>query len=468
MVGAKYRRSKNMSDSYNANSVSDDVFEEYLKKQTAKRPSGGSGTTTFTDPIKDNTWLGLKSGKYTIMRIVSAPPISVGSTLKPSPFDVHEVIRAEVKDDSGKWFPIIYPVMSDDIDHSHIMHRFINKVLEIEWSKTVKGEKSFKHKTKYPDLVDKVEHGGWDTKDRQRQYSPGYRGKRMSIMNVIDRQDMEWHRLNKKTKLLSKAVELGKDGVTEYITMGVPSFGFLKAFDDVLQTSGNWSKYDVGIKRTGEQTTPYVIKNATRLKVKDMLEDLKGVDGIPDGANISTNELLTEEELSWNLINIEEQFKPTSYFMLNRRLGKLFDECDRCLGTHFIDELKRLIEEEQKEWEALHPKTGEVEDPIESVSEPITESVSTEEVPARVVKRETIAQQATATLSAEQIAVLKGWHKLTDQEKSWIKDVVLNDDGTLNHIVYDDAAGAEAECPDCHALVPLKFKTCICGIEYAD
>jgi hypothetical protein len=458
-----------MSD-YNANSVDNSVFEEYLKKQSTKKSTSGS-SVIFTDPIKDNTWVGLKQGEYSIVRIVSAPPALTGSTVKTSPFDVHEVIRAEVKDDGGKWFPILYPAMTDDLDHSHIMHRFIAKVLEVEWSKTVKGDKSFKNKTKYPELVDKVEHGGWATTDRQRQYSPGFKGKKMAIMNVIDRQDMNWHRTNKKMKLLSKAVALGNDGVTEYITMGVPSFGFIKAFDDVLQTSGNWSKYDVGIKKTGEQQTPYVIKNATRLKVKDMLDDLKGVKGIPDASLISTSELLTEEELSWKLIDIEQQFKPTSYFMLNRRLGKLFDECDRCLGTKFCDELKVLIEMEQKDWELTHPKseTAEVEDPIEKVEESVT--TETVEAPVRAVRRETISAQATATLSAEQLAVLKGWQNLTDQEKGWIKDVVLKEDGSLDHIIYDPEAGALAECPveTCKIEAPLNFARCpVCGIEYLD
>jgi hypothetical protein len=457
-------------DVYNANAVSDSVFEEYVRQQTSPRKSSGGGTQTFTDPIKDNTWVGLETGEFKIVRIMSAPPMGSGSAAKVSPFDVHEVIRAEVKDDSGKWFPIIYPVMSDDLDHSHILHRFIAKVLEVEWSKTVKGEKSFKHQTKYPDLVDKVEHGCWEIKDRQRQYSPGFKGKKMAIMNVIDRSDMEWHRTNKKTKLLSKAVTLGADGVTEYITMGVPSYGFLKAFEDVLTTSGNWSKYDVGIKKTSDKQSPYLIKNATKLKIKDMLEELKG---LKDPSIISEEDHLTAEELSWQLINIEKEFKSTSYFMLNRRLGKLFDEADRCLGTHFVDELKALIEVEQKEWELTHPKTEESEATEAAPSEVETTEVkeAVEEAPVRAVRRETITAQASAVLSANQTAVLKGWAKLTDQEKGWIKDVVLKDDDTLDHVVFSAEAGALAECPvpECKAEAPLSYARCpVCGVEFLD
>jgi hypothetical protein len=453
-----------MADVYDTTNLSDDVFEQYIKSQLTKK---SVGTTVFTDPIKDNTWVGLNQGEYTIVRIVSAPPPLPGSTLKPSPFDVHEVIKAEVKDDQGKWFPIIYPVMTNDLDHSHIMHRFISKVLEVEWSKTVKGDKSFKNKSKYPELVDKLEHGGWSTTDRQRQYSPGFKGKKMAIMNVIDRLDMEWHRTNKKMKLLSKAVTVGKDGVSEFITMGVPSFGFLKAFEDVLQTSGNWSKYDVGIKKTGEQSTPYVIKNASKYKKGGMLEELKGVKGIPDGSIISVDDFLTEEELSWKLVDIENEFKPTSYFMLKRRLGSLFDECDRCLGTRFCDELGVLIEAEQKHWELENPKTEETITEITTTSSPIEESVTST---PRVVRRETVSAQAGTTLSEEQVKVLKGFGLLTDQEKSWIKDVVLKADGTLDHIIYDSEAGALTVCPDpCKEEVPYKFSTCpVCGVEYAD
>jgi hypothetical protein len=367
-------------------------------------------------------------------------------------------MRTEVKDDNGKWFPIFYPVMDDDIDHAHIIHRFIAKVLEKEWSKTEKGKSTYKNIDKFPTLVDKVEHGCWEVGDKRRQFNPGFKGKRVTIMNVIDRSDMEWHREHLKMKLLSKGITFGKNG-EQYIDVGVPSYGFIKSFEDMLMTYGNWSKYDIAIKRTGDKQTPYVVKNASRLKAKDMMEELKCPD-TPDADIISVNEGLTQEELSWEFVDLRKEFAPTSYFMLKKRLGRLFAECDVCLGTRFVDELNAEIDKEKAESAA---EQAENETVVES--KPIAETP----VP-RVAKREAISEPAKNGLSAKQTAVLKGYPKLTDQEKNWILDVVLNDDGTLNKAVYDEvSAGGLVECPSCNEASPTSFKHCpVCGVQFAD
>jgi hypothetical protein len=451
---------------YNATTVDNEVFTSFIKAQTVGKKPSGSPTREYKDPIRDNKWVGLVPNEYKIIRVVSAPPANI-PTLAVRPEDVIEVIRAEVKDDNGKWFPIIYPVIAEDLDHSHILHRFIAKVLEVEWSKTEKGKKTYKNLGKYPDLVDRVEHGQWTTSDRQRQYSKGFKGQQMTIMNVIDRSDMQWHRDNLKMKLLSKSVALGKDGVSEFVTMGVPTWGFIKAFADVLESYGNWARYDVAIKRTGDKTTPYVIKNASRKKLKDDLDDIKGID--PE--IISIDDHLTDEELSWELVNLQEQFAATSFFQLKNRLGKLFLECDNCLGTKFIPELEASVEKESSEWKLAHSSDYDLED-SEPAAEPNTEPVR-EAAPVnlrsteKVVHRETIGEQVNTALSPEQTATLKGYSKLTDVEKSWIKDIVLKADGSLDHVEYSVEAGEQAECPDCRVASPLKFAHCPgCGAAF--
>ena len=77
-------------------------------------------------------------------------------------------------------------------------------------------------------------------------------------------------------------------------------------------------------------------------------------------------------------------------------------------------------------------------------------------------------------LSAEKIAALKGWGKLSEKERSIIKDVILDENGEAVKAIYDqDAmdtwAGQEVDCnPNgCGKLCPEKFGACpFCGAIY--
>jgi hypothetical protein len=79
---------------------------------------------------------------------------------------------------------------------------------------------------------------------------------------------------------------------------------------------------------------------------------------------------------------------------------------------------------------------------------------------------------AETGLSAEKIAVLKGYSELTDEEKSYIKDVVLKADGSLDHVEWTENAPALLDCPaadgGCGQLSPNSFKLCpCCGKHFA-
>jgi hypothetical protein len=338
----------------------------------------------------------------------------------------------------------------------------IAKVLESEWvGPKGAGVKTPKWQAKYPQLVDNVAHGGWGAADKQRQYSPGFKGQRKVIMNVIDRSDIEWHRENLKMKLLSKNVFVSNTG-TEFVDFGVPSYGFLKAFQDVIQTNGNWSKYDVAVKRTGEKTNPIIVKNATKCKKKDDMPELKGVSGQIDPEIISESDVFSAEECTWEPINLVEEFKPTSYFMLKKRLEKLWTEVDNCLGTSFIKELDERIADETAEFKAREA--------LEESTEETTEAPKAEAAPeARAVRRETISDPIATGLSPRQTGLLVGWNKLSEQEKLWIKDVIVEGDDTLGSVIYDTAAGQLVECPECHKESPVNFTRCpTCGVLFSN
>ena len=77
----------------------------------------------------------------------------------------------------------------------------------------------------------------------------------------------------------------------------------------------------------------------------------------------------------------------------------------------------------------------------------------------------TVAQETPASgLTPEKLAVLKGYNELSAEQKSYIKDVILNSDGSLNHIEWTDTAPSLLDCPvdqgGCGQLSPNSFAVC--------
>ena len=101
------------------------------------------------------------------------------------------------------------------------------------------------------------------------------------------------------------------------------------------------------------------------------------------------------------------------------------------------------------------------------------------EQPAATVTRTFAAPSSTpattnAGLSADKIALLKGWSSLTPEEQAQIKDVVLNADGTIKEVVYSETSAPTIQCIDaqgqgCGYFSPSDFSHCpVCGASYVD
>ena len=180
-----------------------------------------------------------------------------GSHSKPT--DAHEIFVSRILDDNGNRMKLKLPLHAEDPAHEHIMWRIINKVNEVLWVKDPVTGKSDK-KYKYADRpwFEKVNKGGYAPTDQAYQYSKGWKGQQVIIMNVIDRED-NWCKENKHTKLLSKKINVSTDG-TEYPEDGVPSFGFCNELSKIVTTYGSWERYDVQIRRTGQKTSPIEVK----------------------------------------------------------------------------------------------------------------------------------------------------------------------------------------------------------------
>ena len=343
------------------------------------------------------------------------------------------------------------------------------KVNEVKWVKGADGKSTKVNVNEQYPWFEKVNKGGFAPTDKSYQYSKGWKGQQVVIMNVIDRED-NWCAENKHTKLLSKKLS-GDNG--EFAEIGVPSFGFCSALSNIVKSYGSWERYDVQVRRTGQKTTPIDVKQATLYKKNGLVQELD-----KDKLQyVSLNETLTPEELEYERYDISKFFAPTTYQKILSKLGNTIKSIDVDLRTNFYEELQALAEKEKKEFEEVYGSTAPAPEaaPAQTatVAQPTQTAPVTEAAPARTAVREAVSTPASG-LTPDKIALLKGWNLLTDEEKAVIVDVVKNPDGTLADIVYNTdhpVLSCPSIYPDgshgCGINAPDFFRTCpSCGKSF--
>jgi len=442
--------------------LDDSFFENYSKKVQAdsQRNSGG---TSFTprkfDPIG---YAGCEKGVNKIFRMIGAPPgaEAVGYTRKN--YDSKEVLMCEVKDDKGKKFIIRLPKREDNVAYNHILHRLYDKVTETVW---VNKKKIYINEGKFPELWAAVTKTGYKPEDVNGwKMAAGLKSTNFVIYNVIDRQD-KWCEENKHTKILCREVNIDeKDNV--WAKPGLKAWGFINRLTDLQNKYKSLEKYDVAIKRTGQKDTPFELRNASIHKEKDMMDELKNADGTLPDTNIIVVGPLSNEEKAYGRYDLDKLYQPTSCTKILNRISSVFKLADACLGTKFFEELTGLSEKEKAEWKE---KFGtENEEDIEEQNQAAVENKEiTQKVADAAPARRASIGSPTVELSAEKIAALIGWSKITDVQKTLIKDVII-DGGKVKDIVWIPAKETEnlLAC-ECNIACPESFASCpACGADF--
>ena len=410
----------------------DEEFAAFAKRAEEEAAQQNKSGSSFTPKDYDKIeWVGLEE-KAKIIRIVGGAPSSMRPGSHVNPTDAHEIFVSTILDDNGKRMKLKLPLHADDISHEHIMWRIINKVNEVKWVKGADGKSTKVNVNEQYPWFEKVNKGGFAPTDKSYQYSKGWKGQQVVIMNVIDRED-NWCAENKHTKLLSKKLS-GDNG--EFAEIGVPSFGFCSALSNIVKSYGSWERYDVQVRRTGQKTTPIDVKQATLYKKNGLVQELD-----KDKLQyVSLNETLTPEELEYERYDISKFFAPTTYQKILSKLGNTIKSIDVDLRTNFYEELQALAEKEKKEFEEVYgsnaPAPEAAPAQTATVAQPTQTAPVAEAAPARTAVREAVSTPASG-LTPDKIALLKGWNLLTDEEKAVIVDVVKNPDGTLADIVYN-------------------------------
>lgn len=483
-----------MAETTNTTVPSMDAFEAFssqtqaLAEAEANRASSSGNNNQIT--YEEQKWVGLEQGKYHIMRIVGNPPESMTPGFKASDTDAHEIYYSEIKADDGKKFQLRLPVRGDLPEKDHLIWRIIDRVLTVTWTNKVK---SYKYQDKFPDIFNKVKFGGWDSSNpaeaKNHQYSKGWTGQKIVLMNVIDRED-KWCAENKHTKLLARQITTKQypDGtIAEFVSKGIPSYGFLNKLGGLVANYKTWENYDIGVKRTGIKTEPYQIINATAFvngKIPEIPQDK-----IP---LVNLNPL-TDGERAYERYNIAKLFGPVTYTKIDAKLGASIKLIDACLGTNFYNELQTLKAEEAAKWEAEKAEkeadsvtvtapaqvaepaavTASITDPVYGIGNKSGNSVaSATSAPISEATPVPAARRAVApAASAIDISLLKGYDYLTPEQKAEIVSVTKKADGALD-IVYRSTDGSPVTtvpCPVCGAAGLMSHHHCVaCGTEFKD
>lgn len=451
--------------------LDDAFFKSYAKKVKEDNESGESGNYEAPE-YEQIAYTGCEKGIYKVVRLLGAPIGAESQGYVRRPSDPKEVLMCEVKADDGKRFTIKMPLRQPVAADNYILTRLYDKVME---STKINGDKVFVNKTKHPEMFEKVSKGGFVPADgKTYQYSSGYKGDRLSIYNCIDRADT-WCKDNKHSKILCRDLNIDEQNRV-WAKPGIKSFGSVVKVGELLGKYGSFEKWDIAFQKTGNKDNPWNVKNASRLKEAQMLEDISN----DDGSSIDESKIvigpLTDEERNYERYDLDKLFAPTSYRKLLKRIPSIFQLVDANLGTKFYDELKELAEKEKAEWDAIKAEreanqaaaeNAEIQKNLNMSEDEIKEATSPdvgisdddvfvgkptfdkmeEAAPTAKRTRSTVA----ASGPSYDVSLLKGYDKLSDEIKARIVDVEMIE-GKVQ-IIWDRADDL-LECDACGAMSP--------------
>lgn len=429
-------------------------FAEDFEKQESQR-NANRGNTTFTRDYEQIKWTGLEPNRTKIVRVLGGVPNSPNADA----FTARTVQVGWIKGDNGKAFRCVLPLRDTDAGKDHIMWRVISRVNEVTY---INRKRVFVNETKHKEIFDLVNYNGLADTDPKRKFDKGWEGRHVIVMNVIDREQMDWHRENKHTMLLSRNIGRSADGTREYPEEGIPVYGFFNVIATTLfKHYGNWEGYDIGITRLGTTQQPYRLINAS----------VYAASGIPELAPemvpfVSLEKTLTDEERGWARYDLSKIYGPTTYTKIYNNLQVAFRRIDATLGTQFTKELEFEVEKEKAERAAR--QQAEPQAATTTVSVPVTATVSTPAPAAAPTRTRTpVAPTAsTVKLTADKIAALKGWNQLSETQQAMITDVTLDKSGKPVDIKFDTDEGVLG-CPQCRVPAPESYTVCpSCGFDF--
>ncbi len=407
----------------------EELFKKAKELRKKEKEQKSSSESYSNEDYKGVVYTSLPTNGNKILRLLGNP-----LAMRSKPTDPKMSLISMIQADNGKKFRCIWP--EKETNGSWILWRIFDTVMDSTWIKTSDGKSArmYLNEKTHPECFNRVAKNNSDNKFERGWYPPTFIN-----INVIDREDKEYHVENKHSKLISKrASEIGDTGNFWY-DPGIPKTAYNAIWDDVVEYSGIWDNYDIALRK--ETESPWY-------KAYHGLDDRKKL--TPEEFAFVVDGPLTEEEKAYELYDLDTMFQVTSYTKIKLKLGEFIKKVDVDFKKNFSAELDALVEKEKDEYaarkEAIADATPEeVKAPEEAKTEapkaPVKERPTASPTPAPVKQRAVAkpVEEEAVTIDWDALAdgsfngkKYEGVPKMTDDEKSMVLSV--NEDGSFEYI----------------------------------
>ncbi len=416
--------------------------EEASRRKKEKEEQLNRKNNKFNQDYEEIVYTSLEYEKQHIVRILG----NVRSNRKGDPFSAKAIYYSKIINDNNKQFKCYWP--SKEENSTWILWKIFDKVMAYKWDKTLNGGKGgriYLNSETHKDIFFMVDKNGI-----QRKEENGWKPVKQVAMNIIDRHDMNWHKKNKHTKLITKNSTFDKEREIWWSEPGIPESLYFSIWDDVVEKRGDWHNYDIALlkQKTGPQPSDVRYKAIYTGDPIEIQEEFRKF--IVDGP-------LTEEELSWERYNIDKLFRVSTYQKIKKNLSGKIKLIDASFGTKFFEELEELVEKEKKEFEEIYGKTEE--------SPKSEEKPKEQEKIVRQAKVDQTKSENSFNVDSLDKDIYKGIERLSPGLKSLI--IGKKEDGSL--IYNEEKAGHICSCNNCGFESPLDFPLCPkCGSEFTN
>lgn len=269
-----------------------------------------------------------------------------------------------IKDDKGKFFRLCLPaVINNSPMYPHTLLDFIDKVLSRTWVEDLIQEDGKKGGWKYfyaerndygqlqsgtktlKDIFLNVYKSGASPSNQYYKSQKSWRGQTIYVANVIDRLDYQWHRENKKTKLLMRKVDV-KDNQVRNKELSFYAIG--SSLKELMDAHGAKLNYDVLIYPGAEAKDKFHLKNLSKLKLVNYWDEVAKFVSVDEQGLVSVEPDFTEEEKTWDPIDIDKYYRFTSASSIIEHLGQTIEAFDMMVGTNFMEQFKKEAALEKK------------------------------------------------------------------------------------------------------------------------
>jgi len=306
------------------------MFAAAQKKRQIEKEEE-SNRSSWSGEYENTYWMALQTDGIRVFRILGCPMSDRHDGTDPKKINV-----ARIKADNGGSFYCVFP------DKQSEPNWILWKIWDLVTKGTMVGSGKSRHKVydfekSHPECFRRVVYN--DTENNP--YEKGWFPQARVVMNVIDRQDPEFHKNTNHSKLLSsKGKENTSKPGTFFYEWGVPVSCYNTIWDEVVEYSGDWADYDVCVKKLDD--TPYYTA----------YHGVNDAHKIKDASKFVVDGPMTPEEEKLERYDLDEMFRVTPYTKIKAKLGNFIKKVDVDFGTNFSKELETLVEQEQARWKS--------------------------------------------------------------------------------------------------------------------